>query len=62
MVLHVERSALWHAVHGSLGSHGTVAAAALDVELLVSTWLRLRRTVAALLERLPAEASASAGA
>ena len=62
MALHVERSALYSSVHGSLGAHGTVAAAALDIEHLVFAWLRLRRTAAALLRRLPAERAASAGA
>ena len=59
--LSIERGALWHCVHGGLAAHGSVAAPALDEELVVFSWLRLQRTVANLLRDLPAHVADSAG-
>ncbi len=59
--LSIECGALWHCVHGSLAAQGSVAAAALDAELVVFSWLRLQRTVADLLGDLPAHVASSAG-
>ena len=43
-----ERAALWRCLHGSLSPTGSLRPDAIDSELLVYIWIRLRRTVARL--------------
>lgn len=43
-----ERAALWRCLHGGLGPAGSVRPGAIDSELLVFVWMRLRRTLARL--------------
>lgn len=43
-----ERAALWRCLHGGLGPAGGVRPDAIDSELLVYVWMRLRRTLARL--------------